>query len=1059
MQAPDQLAMKRQIQTHRKLGTFFCWVGLTIMGGLALMALTWCAVVVLEALKPDLDARITIIAALLGLVSNIPLFGDAIVNFLGEIGLSQDNVENLYSFAFLAGATAAIPFIIRLAGSIYFCWFSPFDSASLSPIFAPQAFDPLRQVIGADPDDKVLPWHDPEAGPRFEAHKALYDLCFGEGDTLEYQLLLGGPGAGKSRLAVEFARRTLAKLSASSEGASVIHGPDNTDRLMTRLDYLASWLRVRVLKKAPTQDDPWDIGWIKPEMFVKGQAKSKKDIRVALSQLQTWRPRQPTFLLLDDPLPGNAVMALDLLQEASQHYRHRVRLLIVNQSIPSDLQITHKHHKGDWDFRGYETYSDPILMPSIGQFDDGELRRLVYTIPSNLAQPIVGDAGIAKFRKITRANPLLIELALSWLRRARSFADMNEDSLLEERADRIIESIKTAGMESDVADLMAMATIASGCSTNFETDDGATASNVWEIFNLRRIDQATLVRLYPTQNTRRGEELPPIQPKMIGLAFVRRVLSGLHQADQDRIIKCAWQANPRGTLRTLLGIDADYAMRHGDDPLRDALERSPIQQAGLSDLEVFRVLSRTSCLAQVTDWNEGRPLIGAGLSATAERAAQQLDVEALEKALEETVAWSRKDMDGFYVREAAASRMVGCLMRELQSRGALFSNRSLAAFEGWMRHCQSGKGALSMWREAKQRRKLVAPKEYDTEHMQALAYGALSLEIRLFGLIVWAEMQEDSDESVSVETARTRIKAEDAIRASDKSAWSVVAKQVDSILAGDGLNSLVHARALLSAISVCAFAGEQSMLKYIEELDHIAAPFPESEAIQKERAIAWRIVAYASTDDRAACQRHAETVDRIAAPFPESEAIQKERAIAWRHVAYASWDDRAACQRHAETVDRIAAPFPESEAIQKERAEAWRIVAYASMDERAACQRHAETVDRIAAPFPGSEALQIERAVAWRIVAYASTDERAACQRHAETVDRIAAPFPESETIQEQRAEAWRNVAYAFRDDRAACQRHAETVDRIAAPFPASEAIQKERDRAWRNLSHREGDA
>ncbi|MBM1599970.1 hypothetical protein JQV15_15165 [Sulfitobacter mediterraneus] len=1054
MQAPDQLALKRQIENHRKRGTFLCWVGLTLASGLALMALTWGAVVLLDIARPNSDARVTVIAALLGFVSNIPFIGDATVNLLAEVGLSQENVENLYNFAFLAGVTVAIPSVITLAGRMYFYWFSPFDSASLAPILMPHAFDPLRHMIGADPDDMVLPWHDPEAGPRFEAHSALCDLCFGEGDKLEYQLLLGGPGAGKSRLAVEFARRSLAKLSADSEGESVIHGPNNTDRLMTWRDYLTSWWRVRVLKKAPTQNDPWDIGWIKPEMFVKGAAKTKKDIRVAMSQLQMWRPRRPTFLLLDDPLPGNAIMAVDMLQEASQHYRHRVRLLIVNQSIPSDLQITHKQHKGDWDFRGYQTYSDPILLPSIDQFDDGELRRLVYTIPSNLAQPIVGDAGIAKFRKITRANPLLIELALSWLRRVKSFADMSEDSLLEERAERIFEAIKTAGMESDVADLLAMATIASGCATNFETNDGTNITNVWEAFNLRRIDQTTLARLYPTQTERRGEELPPIQPKMIGLAFVRRVLSELHQADQDRIIKCAWQANPRGTLRTLLGIDADYAVRHGHDPLRDAFERSPIQHAGLSDLEVFRVLSRTSCLAHVTDWNEGRPLIGAGLLAAAERAAQLLDVEALEQALEETVAWSRKGMDGFYVREAAASRMVGFLMRELQGRGALFSNRSLAAFEDWMRHCQSGKCALSTWRETKQHRKLVAPKDYDTERMQSLAYASLSREVRLFGLIVWAEMQEDSDESVRVETARSRIKAEDAIRASDKSAWKVVAKQVDRILAGDGLNSVVHLRALLSAISVCAFAGEQLMLKYIEELDRIAAPFPESEAIQQERAAAWRVVAYASTDDCAACQRHAERVDRIAAPFPESEAIQKQRAEAWRFVAYASNDDRAACQRHAETVDRIAAPFPESEAIQKQRAEAWCLVAYTSNDDRASCQRHAETVGRIAAPFPESEAIQTERAMAWRFVAYASTDDRAACQRHAERVDRIAAPFPESEAIQTERAMAWRFVADASTDDRAACQRHAETVGRIAGPFPESEAIQQERATAWRFVAY-----
>ena len=545
---------------------------------------------------------------------------------------------------------------------------------------------------------------------------------------------------------------------------------------------------------------------------------------------------------------------------------------------------------------------------------------------------------------------------------------------------------------------------------------------------------------------------------MIGMAYARRVLRDLGEADQDKIVRCAWQANPQGTLRTFLSLDEAYAIHNQIDPVREAFKRNPINQAGLSDLETFRLLSRISCRSQISDWQEGRPRIGAGLAYAAERLAENLSTDEVEQVLQETVQWFRRGSEQFYLREATASRMVAYLMCELHRRGALFSDRSLSAFEDWMKTCHGGKTALDYWLQSGISAKIITPLSYDAERVSTLAYTAFKREVRCLGHLVLTSVDEGDTASRRMEIRKVWIEAEKSVLEITHSNLTSIMEEVDTIIGAGPLDPIDHLRALRSVVVTASTStktqARSTNLSYVKEVDRIAAPFPENEAIQQERAEAWRHVTYAFSDDRTACQRHAETVDRIAAPFPEIEAIQIERAEAWSYVTYAFINDRTACQRHAETVDRIAAPFPENEAIQQERVEAWRHVTYAFNNDRTACQRHAETVDRIAAPFPEIEAIQKERVVAWRYVTYAFRDDRTACQRHAETVDRIAAPFPEIEAIQKERVVAWRYVTYAFNNDRTACQRHAETVDRIAAPFPENEAIQEQRVEAWSHVTY-----
>src|SRR5215472_1618266 len=217
-------------------------------------------------------------------------------------------------------ATAAISWARakNLAERLHDRAFAEFDSDTLTPIRRPRPFDPLRGAAGLEKSDIPMPWLEPVDGPRKAAWDALHEFAwagtvsverhrwFGRPETpFGWTLVMGRPGSGKSRLAVEFAR-ALANRKAFG-GDRPEHG---------WLAHLSVRWRVDVLLSRLRHDDPWDAGWLRPERLQPGlipdddaypewRARGKVETWL-LDRLEKWRPRRPTILLLDDPRPGDA---------------------------------------------------------------------------------------------------------------------------------------------------------------------------------------------------------------------------------------------------------------------------------------------------------------------------------------------------------------------------------------------------------------------------------------------------------------------------------------------------------------------------------------------------------------------------------------------------------------------------------------------------------------------------------------------------------------------------------------------------------------------------------
>gem|GEM_PF-6961320 len=120
-------------------------------------------------------------------------------------------------------------------------------------------------------------------------------------------------------------------------------------------------------------------------------------------------------------------------------------------------------------------------------------------------------------------------------------------------------------------------------------------------------------------------------------------------------------------------------------------------------------------------------------------------------------------------------------------------------------------------------------------------------------------------------------------------------------------------------------------------------------------------LAYAlNADRRMQTEDAAKAVDAIAAPFAGQAPFERERAEAWRNVAYARSqlaEQRAQTEQAAEVVDTIAAPFAGQAPFERERADARLYVAYAErgLGRSDAAVRQLKHSLTIAARFNNSE--------------------------------------------------------------------------------------------------------
>ncbi|TCR62980.1 ATP-binding protein [Bosea sp. BK604] len=505
----------------------------------------------------------------------------------------------------------------------------------------------------------------------------------GPAGGMRWTILTGRNGIGKSRLALEFARYLAQRPKPTSDAAKATTA--QRFRVFREAIFNRSQAGIR-----------WDAGWIGSveEISVAGSPHTPRQHRKRLtesylSRLSDWRPRRPTILVLDDAYPGDAARVINALSHASHH--HPVRLIIVGASVAEDLQLEHDAGGSLTPLARFD--GKPIVLNDASGFDAADIRALTGLdgfrdwLPSALLEcsdQSWGNrqtAAIDEFLAATEGNPFLVELALVALWQRRGIEAIDTSKLLSERADRVIQAIQSAGLHSrESLALFAAATLAGGA------DD------------LGPVARSTLLHSFPEalpadaarkslggavpQDLFDGLDLttwiPPVRPRRIGLAVVRRIIAAFEGEDEQRkiaqrIADAAWKAAPRATLRAAVTTRSD---KTSDDVLARALSVGPLNGMAIPPLTLAIAYIEEAVLVPRTVWDRGCSEVSAPLWEDVQALCRNLSPEEANRARAHLMTLLIPDRNKQIVRGPEAAVLLLHLWRsELQDINAFTDAR------------------------------------------------------------------------------------------------------------------------------------------------------------------------------------------------------------------------------------------------------------------------------------------------------------------------------------------------------------------------------------------------
>lgn len=464
----------------------------------------------------------------------------------------------------------------KIIKKIYSRFFDAFNDNLFHPIGTAKSFDALWGGTTGEENPPVMPFLRSEGTPWHNAWNQLCELFPSEtiaqthekkSDPKTFPLfswgILAGPsGSGKSRLAVEFARWLRRETCYNDATKERTYVPSK----------FATWYRVQFWRKPCGPDDSWDTGWLR-RVEVKKADKSDgipigfkdHDCRTKINSLQlaTWRPRRPTFILLDDPFIGDSSKVIEELSNNSVEYKHPVVLLIVSHSIPEDLNLVRKNN-GEWDRGGLANMGiDPIDMGGKQCFSDNDICKAagkMLPVAVRLSTNIMLNP--QPFVKKTTGLPFLVELGFSWLRSGeRQIKNMNQDVLLDERVKRIVTAVEQCGLSKQFLEVMALATIAGSRQSisieNIPTELKGDLDSGY-MFTTEITEFLKLSKLFPFLEDNIKETIPAVRPMIVGEAFVRKIFTNPDMMGKNRatlntiakkIVAVAWKINSEETLR------------------------------------------------------------------------------------------------------------------------------------------------------------------------------------------------------------------------------------------------------------------------------------------------------------------------------------------------------------------------------------------------------------------------------------------------------------------------------------------------------------------------------
>lgn len=1024
------------------------------------------------------------------------------IPFFGEIGR-----------ALLRPALEGTPWLTAAALGAAVGWFAgraraeawhdrflaPFNDEVLQPVRTPRAFDPLRGAAGLDAVSPALPWTLPDDGPRHELWNQLTSFSRSGAEPVDtkdgrrpsvpfgWTILMGRPGSGKSRLAVEFARHLAQRARL---------GGNKKEPFRERL---SRWWRIAVQLEFCRETDPWDAGWLlagEAPSHLQGAypgwtARAKVD-PIRREALKAWRPRRPTLLLLDDPHLGDAKAVIEELEVQSRQFRHPVRLLIVNQSAPTELNL--KHDRNGWSVDGgTQALAAPLILDDAARFTESDIRQIVSAPGFSWnGHPLRDRVNIADFLRVTQGNPLLVELGFRWLRSGGRLDEMTEDRLLADRVERILAAMQEAGLGSaEHRRALATASLSGGVA------ERAVLKNAFPFHETGE----ELVRLFPFETEMLRNGLPPVRPELIGFAFARHVFESEENHIQKRIVELAWVANATGTLRAALRLGGQH------HPLGDRLALGPPNDAAIEPYSLaVAYIDASAILPNSDDVSQIEIAAARKRQPAALRLINKLEGQSTFLILAHIfgiIDSKQSNIEENGLRQiiiSAFDRFTQAV--EIRSIGATVRMNNIDEWKNFW--------AVAFGRSEWQTHEVInISKMAERKNCENIAYG-IGQALPLFHQIMNMNFEcLDHDFRMMVAIASL-------LRAGPPGPIEGLALRIDSIAQGkDAPSGVWNAR--VDAWLFVAIACKSDAARATAAAERVGAivgsnpSWANERLMNVKRAEAWVAAACARNQPRAGRLDAARRVEAIIAESPSGDrdhAMQLSRAQAWMAVAYACMDDPLGAVSSAQQVDAIVDTVPcwaRDYEMQLVRAKVWRAVIGAQIDAKNqkdaifflnkveeilslddswrkdfnlnfellaaltnfACLHHneeklrellsrANDIISLESSWLEERSMNMEYAdIAARLV-YSLKEDRLGAERAAKEVEAIVRPLLLIDPACESRrflARSWRIVAYARRNDPDACMEAARWVDAVVQEHPqgmADEELAFEVAHAWR---------
>lgn len=1037
------------------------------------------------ALAVSLAITTALALALVTLLRLFPSFKDTYAQTIGKWPSLPEATRQIPwsrgSFVIIALLMTPLFVGSRLSRATDFYLFSPVDRRTLQPV---------KRQTG------MFLWYLPKSGPLFDAWTELATWALsGTGDgrwplswlwsgpQLErpfgWTLLTGGNGVGKTQLARELARQFGKR---SRFGDDELTPARKARRPHWRTRFSAWWARVAWW--TASSDTPWDSGMI---------LKHGDGTEEALRRLEDWLPRAPTLLILDDPPADISRRVINLLAARSRRMWYPVRLLIVDQIVPSDLPITKNVDREGWHHTGApEAPFTPVVLDEAARFDPSHFRAALAkgywmdgadglpTLEKGLpARALRDDEEAQQLVDAVEGNPLLLTLSTYWLRKpGRTLVHLLDDSVsLLNAEEREVLGPSGAGWRQLIAhrltterleDVYQQLKLADGsgssslrraivCAT---VADGISRKDAAERFGLH-IETSTLHRLFPSAGEY-GDRIPPMRPWLLAERLAHKIELDLFPGDPepiDELIMVAWELNSAGTMKALSRpgrLPGRIARHVGSLPLpKEASAQcalfcafarhatSGLPEALRTALEVAERMSPEAVprgakgLELLTDSpNVDRHVLMALHLTLAKRQLQDVSVDSIR--VDEILENLEQPARGLHPDQYANRECLGLLQSAFEAVAALLVTAVRA---------QLGPNP---------------PREL----LERLAARQLFDVVPLWLGILGSEMASVADRDPAVDPLY-RLVAEfwRSLALEDVETTARLRQLAASTELEPVTRALFVARswriAIVSHAARADFAGIEAILRRIDDL---AQPFPANADVQLERSLAIELTTkgYASYPAmRSELDGLAARADAVAEPFPDHPRIQLARASVWLMVAYARnqwrpWWDRTLDA--ANVVEAITSRFPDHSRHQLKRIHALRYAAFALLElvQLDALEAMIASLEALAGRHQQDYQMHRERAEAWLYLAGGLANNARGVARAAAAARRVEAaarPFGNALEIQLSRAKGCLAIVTSSTGrDTVEAEAAARVIDSIAHRFPDSRDLLLLRADAWSRL-------